>query len=300
MNFLGLPHDGNGIDSLRKTAIGRRGARSLGRRRVAHPGRRHRFLPGARRQAAQRKRARHQRPSALRGIAETPTHLVIGARTSWTDIIRHPLPAAFDALKQAAREVGSIQIQNTGTVAGNLCNASPAADGVPALMILDAEVEIAARSRQAARSRWRPSSAAIGRPRSPPTKWSPRSACPRHRSPAHRPSSSSARGAISSSPSPWRRCGSRSATTTGSSMRQSRSAPARRSRSGCRRWSSAARAQSDRCAGRSRRCPRALRRADADRRCPRQRRLPARRGARDRGARAGGDSGCDRQPGEAG
>ena len=84
--------------------------------------------------------------SELRGIAETATHVAIGARTSWTDVIRHPLPAAFDALKQAAREVGSIQIQNTGTVAGNICNASPAADGVPALIILDAEVEIASAS----------------------------------------------------------------------------------------------------------------------------------------------------------
>jgi CO/xanthine dehydrogenase FAD-binding subunit len=84
--------------------------------------------------------------AALRGIMETATHVVIGARTSWTEVIRHPLPAAFDALKQAAREVGSIQIQNTGTVAGNICNASPAADGVPALVILDAEVEIAALS----------------------------------------------------------------------------------------------------------------------------------------------------------
>ena len=84
--------------------------------------------------------------SELRGVAETATHLVIGARTSWTDIIKHPLPPAFDALKQAAREVGSVQIQNTGTVAGNICNASPAADGVPALLILDAEVEIASAS----------------------------------------------------------------------------------------------------------------------------------------------------------
>ncbi|WP_032917193.1 FAD binding domain-containing protein [Mesorhizobium erdmanii] len=80
--------------------------------------------------------------AALRGIAETDDHFVIGARTTWTDIIRHPLPPAFDALKQAAREVGSPQIQNVASVAGNLCNASPAADGVPGLIVLDAEVEL--------------------------------------------------------------------------------------------------------------------------------------------------------------
>ena len=80
--------------------------------------------------------------SELQGISHSEDGVVIGARTTWTDIVRHPLPPAFDALKAAAREVGSVQIQNTGTVAGNLCNASPAADGVPALMILDAEIEL--------------------------------------------------------------------------------------------------------------------------------------------------------------
>lgn len=80
--------------------------------------------------------------AALRGIAETDEHFIIGARTTWTDIIRHPLPAAFDALKQAAREVGSVQIQNVASIAGNLCNASPAADGVPGLLVLDADVEL--------------------------------------------------------------------------------------------------------------------------------------------------------------
>ncbi|RWA72829.1 xanthine dehydrogenase family protein subunit M [Mesorhizobium sp.] len=85
----------------------------------------------------------------LRGIAEMDDHWRLGARTTWTDIVRHPLPAAFDALKAAAREVGSVQIQNVASVAGNLCNASPAADGVPALLVLDAEVEL--RSTKAAR-----------------------------------------------------------------------------------------------------------------------------------------------------
>lgn len=79
---------------------------------------------------------------ALRGISTTEGHVVIGARTTWTDIVRADLPPAFDALKQAAREVGSVQIQNAGTVAGNICNASPAADGVPPLLALDSEVEL--------------------------------------------------------------------------------------------------------------------------------------------------------------
>jgi CO/xanthine dehydrogenase FAD-binding subunit len=57
-------------------------------------------------------------------------------------VIRTPLPRCFDALKAAAREIGAVQIQNRGTVAGNLCNASPAADGVPPLLALDAEVEL--------------------------------------------------------------------------------------------------------------------------------------------------------------
>ncbi|WP_378945827.1 FAD binding domain-containing protein [Mesorhizobium sp. ANAO-SY3R2] len=78
----------------------------------------------------------------LRGITQTETHFVLGARTTWTDVVRAELPSAFDVVKQAAREVGSVQIQNVATVAGNLCNASPAADGVPALLVLDAEVEL--------------------------------------------------------------------------------------------------------------------------------------------------------------
>ncbi|TPI10154.1 xanthine dehydrogenase family protein subunit M [Mesorhizobium sp. B4-1-1] len=78
----------------------------------------------------------------LRGIAEADDHWRIGARATWTDVVRHPLPTAFDTLKAAAREVGSVQIQNVASVAGNLCNASPAADGVPALLALEADVEL--------------------------------------------------------------------------------------------------------------------------------------------------------------
>ena len=76
----------------------------------------------------------------LTGIRSASSLLRIGARTSWTDIAKADLPPAFDGLKAAAREVGSIQIQNAGTIGGNLCNASPAADGVPPLLTLDASV----------------------------------------------------------------------------------------------------------------------------------------------------------------
>ena len=79
----------------------------------------------------------------LGGIRQDEGGIRIGARATWSEIRRAELPAAFDALKAAAREVGSVQIQNVATLAGNLCNASPAADGVPPLLVLDAEVELA-------------------------------------------------------------------------------------------------------------------------------------------------------------
>ncbi len=82
----------------------------------------------------------------LRGVSIEPEHVRIGGLTTWSDIIRARLPRCFDALKEAAREVGSVQIQNRGTVAGNICNASPAADGIPPLLALDAEVELVSAS----------------------------------------------------------------------------------------------------------------------------------------------------------
>ena len=82
----------------------------------------------------------------IRGITFETEWIRIGGLTTWSEVIRTPLPRCFDALKAAAREVGSVQIQNRGTVAGNLCNASPAADGVPPLLALDAEVELTSSS----------------------------------------------------------------------------------------------------------------------------------------------------------
>jgi CO/xanthine dehydrogenase FAD-binding subunit len=80
--------------------------------------------------------------SELRGIEETADAYRMGALTRWADVAAATLPAWFDGLRAAAREVGSVQVQNAGTVGGNLCNASPAADGIPPLLTLDASVEL--------------------------------------------------------------------------------------------------------------------------------------------------------------
>jgi len=79
----------------------------------------------------------------IKGIRTTEEHIHIGGRTTWSEIVAAPLPRGFAGLQAAALEVGGKQIQNLGTIAGNLCNASPAADGVPALLALDAEVTLA-------------------------------------------------------------------------------------------------------------------------------------------------------------
>lgn len=79
----------------------------------------------------------------LDGIVETPATFRFGCLVTWTDLVRAPLPALFDGLKTAARAVGGAQVQNRGTLVGNLCTASPAGDGIPNLLTLDASVEIA-------------------------------------------------------------------------------------------------------------------------------------------------------------
>ena len=79
----------------------------------------------------------------LHAIEEAGDDIRIGAGVTWSRLIATRLPRCFDGLKQAAREVGGRQIQNAGTIAGNLCNASPAADGIPPLLALDATLELA-------------------------------------------------------------------------------------------------------------------------------------------------------------
>ena len=81
--------------------------------------------------------------AVLRGISADAAGWRLGATTTWSELLETDLPPLFDGLKQAAREVGGRQIQNAGTIAGNLCNASPAADGVPCLLALEAEIELA-------------------------------------------------------------------------------------------------------------------------------------------------------------
>lgn len=78
----------------------------------------------------------------LRILGDEGVHWRIGAGVTWTQIVRAKLSAQFCGLQAAAREIGGLQVQNSGTVAGNICNASPAADGIPALMALDAQIEI--------------------------------------------------------------------------------------------------------------------------------------------------------------
>ncbi|SVD75900.1 uncharacterized protein METZ01_LOCUS428754 [marine metagenome] len=72
----------------------------------------------------------------------------IGAMTTWQDLLETELPGCFDGLKAAARQVGGRQIQNCATIAGNLCNASPAADGVPPLLTLNARVVLQTQTRK--------------------------------------------------------------------------------------------------------------------------------------------------------
>jgi CO/xanthine dehydrogenase FAD-binding subunit len=78
------------------------------------------------------------------GIADADGGLRIGARTVMTDITEDPrVRRDYRALAEAAAYVGSVQIRNRATLAGNIGNASPAADTVPALLVYGARVVVA-------------------------------------------------------------------------------------------------------------------------------------------------------------
>ena len=77
----------------------------------------------------------------LRGITVEPDALVIGALTTYTEIRRSPLVAEFvPALADAAATIGAAQIQNRGTIGGNVINASPAGDTLPVLLAAGADI----------------------------------------------------------------------------------------------------------------------------------------------------------------
>ena len=77
----------------------------------------------------------------LRGISEVEGGIHIGAATKLREIERSQIIAErLPLLHEAVKAIGSIQIRNMGTIGGNLCNASPAADSAVALMTLGAEL----------------------------------------------------------------------------------------------------------------------------------------------------------------
>lgn len=79
----------------------------------------------------------------LRGISEAGGSIRIGALTTYTQIIRSPLLQRHTPiLIEAAKLVGASQIQNRGTLGGNIVNASPAGDTLPVLAVFEAELEI--------------------------------------------------------------------------------------------------------------------------------------------------------------
>ncbi|MBS7638714.1 xanthine dehydrogenase family protein subunit M, partial [Candidatus Bathyarchaeota archaeon] len=80
----------------------------------------------------------------LRGIWERGGEILIGAATTLSQLERSKtISERAPALWKAAGSIGSVQIRNLGTIGGNLCNASPAADTAPPLLTLNAVAEIA-------------------------------------------------------------------------------------------------------------------------------------------------------------
>ncbi len=89
----------------------------------------------------------------LKGIDITPDQITMGALTTFTDVQRNEvLQREFPMLCKAAAETGGIAIQNRGTLAGNIANASPAGDSPPALLVYDAQIELVS----TAGARWVP------------------------------------------------------------------------------------------------------------------------------------------------
>jgi CO/xanthine dehydrogenase FAD-binding subunit len=78
------------------------------------------------------------------GIAVEGDRVTIGAGATWTEVERHPtIRTRLAPLALAAREIGALQIQARGTLGGNVGTSSPVGDSLPALLALDAVLEVA-------------------------------------------------------------------------------------------------------------------------------------------------------------
>ncbi|MFH0823944.1 MAG: xanthine dehydrogenase family protein subunit M [Pseudomonadota bacterium] len=76
------------------------------------------------------------RLSEMRSVGMENGLLRIGAAVTFTELIRDPLVLAYAPVAaRGCRHIGSVQIRNAGTLGGNVANASPAADGVPSLVV---------------------------------------------------------------------------------------------------------------------------------------------------------------------
>ena len=101
-------------------------------------------------------RAKRERPDRMVGLGEVdellgmefgPERISIGGRTTVSDLLRSPeIAQEAPSLIEAARLFGGMMVRNTGTVAGNIASGSPAADLVPPLLVLDAELTLASAS----------------------------------------------------------------------------------------------------------------------------------------------------------
>lgn len=85
----------------------------------------------------------------LKGVHEQGDEVMIGACSTHTSLLENPIiQRNFPVLKKALKVLGSPLIRNMGTIGGNICTASPAADTLPPLYVLKAEVEIRSRNAQ--------------------------------------------------------------------------------------------------------------------------------------------------------
>ena len=83
------------------------------------------------------------RLAELRGIGVDGAQVVLGALTTYTEIRRSDLCREhLPTLVEAAATIGAAQIQNRGTIGGNIANASPAGDTLPVLLALGASIEV--------------------------------------------------------------------------------------------------------------------------------------------------------------